>query len=290
MKTAMTRKSTATGRLPRLESAQPGSPQDLRGANYSKLKDRHKSQQSREKVMFLPILDGDEEHPLPYYTTGEVAFPALAEVPWKTDEKRKLRAQAEIFNRDTRLQDALLEDLISDTIMEEIVATASVVLQESKYQEEEDQVIAGLIEEVLVMPEVQQQVYIIAWSLLYDTGRSLPHQEFLDLKKREEELHLEPVAKEALLAHVLEGEDWADDLKEEKILSEISWDILVFNYHRNLQENALSKNYALKILQEKMVSQAAGEEVFRDGLLDNLEEEFNSFDELEKLTAPPRMG
>lgn len=42
--------------------------------------------------------------------------------------------------------------------------------------------------------------------------------------------------------------------------------------------------------QEKMVSQAAGEEVFRDGLLDNLEEEFNSFDELEKLTAPPRMG
>lgn len=46
-----------------------------------------------------------------------------------------------------------------------------------------------------------------------------------------------------------QGEDWADDLKEEKILSEISWDILVFNYHRNLQENALSKNYALKILQ-----------------------------------------
>nr|XP_027238375.1 uncharacterized protein LOC113829402 [Penaeus vannamei] len=80
--------------------------------------------------------------------------------------------------------------------MEEIVATASVVLQESKYQEEEDQVIAGLIEEVLVMPEVQQQVYFIAWSLLYDTGRSLPHQEFLDLKKREEQLVLEPVAKE----------------------------------------------------------------------------------------------
>lgn len=54
------------------------------------------------------------------------------------------------------------------------------------------------------MPEVQQQVYIGVWELLYDLGRALPRDEFMELKKREKDLKLHPVAKQALIAHVLE--------------------------------------------------------------------------------------
>ncbi|KAG7155664.1 hypothetical protein Hamer_G016041 [Homarus americanus] len=234
--------------------------------------------------------ENGEGHPLPYYSSGDVSLPALAEVPWKADEKRKLKAQAETFNRDRRLQTLLLDDLVGDAIQEEIVATASIVLEESKYQEETDRNAVGLVEEVFLMPEVQYQVYLNVWSLLYDIGRSLSHEEYLELKKKEDELNLDPMAKDALLAHVLEGENWADDLKEEKILSGISWEILVFHYHRNLQENGLSKNVALKMLQERLVAQAAGEEVFKDGVLDTLEEDLTHRDEIEKLTTPPRQG
>lgn len=46
-----------------------------------------------------------------------------------------------------------------------------------------------------------------------------------------------------------QGENWADNLKEEKILSELPWDALVYNYYKNLQENAMSKNVALRTLQ-----------------------------------------
>lgn len=44
------------------------------------------------------------------------------------------------------------------------------------------------------------------------------------------------------------------------------------------------------ILQERLVVQAAEEEVFKEGLLDALEEDLTHFDELEKMTMPPRQG
>lgn len=290
----MTRKTArSSGRLPRLETPEEHermrrkSPADLRGANYSKIEDKRKKE---GKVTFLPVLDGNEDHPMPYYATPEVILPAPAEVPWIADEKKKIKAQIERFSRDSRLQNALLNEVIGDTIQEEITATASIVLEESKYEEETDRNIVGLIEEVFVMPEVQFQVYLNVWSLLYDMGRSLPHKEYLALKEKEDELVLEKVAQEALVAHVLEGEDWADDLTEEKILSEISWDKLIYNYHKNLQENGLANNVALKDLQEKLITQAAGAELVKDGLLELLEGDLTTHDEWEKMMKPPRQG
>lgn len=290
----MTRKTArSSGRLPRLETPEEHermrrkSPADLRGANYSKIEDKRKKE---GKVTFLPVLDGNEDHPMPYYATAEVILPAPAEVPWIADEKKKIKAQIERFSRDTRLQNALLDEVIGDTIQKEITATASIVLEESKYEEETDRNIVGLIEEVFVMPEVQFQVYLNVWSLLYDMGRSLPHKEYLALKEKEDELVLEKVAQEALVAHVLEGEDWADDLTEEKILSEISWDKLIYNYHKNLQENGLANNVALKDLQENLITQAAGAELVKDGLLELLEGDLTTHDEWEKMMKPPRQG
>ncbi|XP_068241422.1 uncharacterized protein [Palaemon carinicauda] len=288
--------SRGSGRLPSLGT--PGehsrmylnSPPDLRGINYSKIKEKNRtSAASIEKVKFLPVFDNGEEHPMPYYITGEITFPALAEVPWMADEKRKMKAQAERFSRDTRLQTALLDEIIGDTIHEEIAAVASITLEQSKYEEEEDISSAGVVEEFFVMPELKFQVYLTVWSLLYDTGRGLSQEEFLKLKEREDELILEPVAKKALLDHVLEGADWADDLKEERLLSEISWDKLVYNYHKNQQENALSKNTAMQVLQERLVMQAAGTELAEE-LLSLLEEDHIKLDEMEKLTTPPRQG
>ncbi|XP_071530297.1 uncharacterized protein [Panulirus ornatus] len=293
----MTRKSVTTGRLPRLDMPathdhlRNTSPRDLRGANYLRLQDKHRSAPPlTEKVVLLPALESKEEHPLPYYVSGEVTLPALTEVPWKVDEKRQLQVQAETFKRDTRLQNLLLGDLVNDTIREEIVATASIVLEESKYEEDTDRNLVGVAEEVILMPEVQHLVYLTVWSLLYDMGRSLPREEYLKLKEKEEQLVLEPVVKEALTSQVLEGENWTDNLTEKKILSELPWEVLVFHYHRNLQENALHKNVALKHLQERLIIQAAEEEVFKEGLMDALEEDLTHLDELEKMNTPPRRG
>ncbi|XP_066977413.1 uncharacterized protein [Macrobrachium rosenbergii] len=285
-----------SGRLPSLEAPEEHarmfqtSPADLRGVNYSKIKEKNRHSSSTvEKVTFLPVLDDGELHPMPYYVTAEIAFPALAEVPWMADEKRKMKAQVERFNRDTRLQTDLLDEIVGDAIQDEIVAIASITLEQSKYEGVVDRTIVGIVEEVFVMPEIQFQVYLTVWSLLYDIGRGLSQEEFLKFKKKENELSLEPVAKKALLKHVLEGADWAHDLRDERILSEISWDKLVYNYHKNQQENALAKNTAMQVLQERLVTQAAGTELVNE-LLGQLEDDHAKFDEMEKITTPPRQG
>nr|XP_045604924.1 uncharacterized protein LOC123762456 [Procambarus clarkii] len=292
----MTRTYANTSRLPRLdtprehERMREQSPQDLRGANYYRLQDKHRpGPSSSTRVVLLPVLE-DEDHPLPYYCSGDVVLPALAEVPWKEDEKRKAKARVETFVNDSNLQTALLDDLVDDTIQEEIVAVASTVIEESKYEKETDRTVAGLVEEGLVMPEVQRLVYLGVWSLLFEIGRSLPQEQYLELKKEEDRLVLDRVAREALLSQMLEGEQWAENLKEEKMLSEVPWDVLVFHYHRQLQENALSNNVALRMLQERLVMQAAREEVFNNCLLDVLEEQLTHTDENEKLSTPPRLG
>ncbi|XP_076054554.1 uncharacterized protein LOC143033237 [Oratosquilla oratoria] len=298
----MTRKTTANrGRLPRLDTPsthaklRSTSPGDLRGANYSRLGGKTKASTtttnpSDEKIVLKPALDGGDDHPVPYYDAAEVTLPALAEVPWKDDERRAFRAQVELFERSGRLQVSFLEDFINEAIQDEITAIASVTLEQSKVEEETDRELVGLVEEDFVMPEVQLQVYLTVWSLLYDTGRSLPHDHFLELRKKEDQLVLDAQAKKALMDHVLEGDDWAEDLTEEKLLSGTPWEVLVYHYHKSLQQNALANNVALHMLQERWVLQAAGEEVFTDGVLDTLGDHMGALDELEKLTVPPRQG
>lgn len=164
----------------------------------------------------------------------------------------------QVFNKDPQLRDMLLEEVLEDALAEDVVAIASVVLEESKYkvktrihcfasflssyqtteymkmhkgtwrlyffhslhthdysphklcsptlamQEDEDRRAARLAEEDFIMPEVQRSVYISVWELLYDLGRTLPRDEFMELKNREKDLKLHPVAKQALVAHVLE--------------------------------------------------------------------------------------
>nr|XP_053643294.1 uncharacterized protein LOC128696178 [Cherax quadricarinatus] len=194
------------------------------------------------------------------------------------------------LNSDKSLQTALLNDLIDDTTQEEVVALCSTVIEERKYKAERDKTVAGLVEEVFVMPEVQRQVNLSVWSLLFDISRTLPHEEYLQLKKKEDRLFLDPVARAALLSHVLEEDNRVEGMKEEKILSEVPWDVLAFNYHKDLQKKALSSNTALKMLQARLVIQAAREEIFQEGLLDALEEDLKQRDEYEKLTTPPRQG
>ncbi|XP_050734700.1 uncharacterized protein LOC127007579 [Eriocheir sinensis] len=276
-------------RLPRLgvlgqptdEWRGASSPRDFRGASPSRQQERHSG-----RLVLLPVLADGEEHPMPYYETSDELLRAAQPKP-RREEERRLKSQAQVFDNDPRLQKMLLDEVLEDALAEEVVAVASVVLEESKYKEDEDKRAAGLVEEELIMPEVKQQVYISVWELLYDLGRALPRDEFMELKKREKELKLHPVARQALLAHVSEGEKWTDNLKEEKILSELPWDALVYNYYKNLQENAMSKNVALRTLQERVVAAAAGEEI-ESVLVEALEDEVKQLDTMEKVASPPR--
>ncbi|KAK4318907.1 hypothetical protein Pmani_010120 [Petrolisthes manimaculis] len=282
----MTRKSTA-GRLPRLTP--PGdreaSPRDLRGDRYSKLNNT----QRKDRVVMLPELKGGEDHPAPYYVSDGVTFPALTNTPWKEDEKKDMKEKLEQFGRDSSAQGLLVDSLLDDVLNEEIVASASVAIEQEKYQEKEDYRAAEVMEEEIMMPGVQREVWVIVWSLLYDLGRSLPQHQYQELQERQDQLQLDPITKHALLAHVLEGENWESDLKEERILSGVAWDALVYNYHRNLLENGLAKNMALQIYQERVVSAAGGREVVAE-TVSALEEYLTQQDQREKVDSPPRQG
>ncbi|CAL4176335.1 unnamed protein product, partial [Meganyctiphanes norvegica] len=240
--------------------------------------------------VLLPNLGSGEPHPLPYYVSKEVVLPPPTDLPWKPDETKKAKALAENFNRDGRLQKAFMEEFLKDNIQDDIVAVASVIVEESKYKEETDREVAVLVEEDFIMPEVQEQVYIAMWSLLYDMGRSLEADQLRSLRAKEDQLALEPQQMDALFDHVMEGEDWADDLSEEKVLSHLPWESLIFHYHQLLTTKALSNNHSLHLLQERLVSAVGGEEVFQEVLLDAVEEELRTLDEMEKMTTPPRQG
>ncbi|KAK8374754.1 hypothetical protein O3P69_012488, partial [Scylla paramamosain] len=241
-------------------------------------------------VVLLPSLPHGEEHPMPYYETWDVLLPPAVGAPWNTESSntKPLKSQAMAFSRDSRLQHQVVEEMPDDALAEEVVAASSALFEESKYKEDHDKRAAILAEEEFIMPEVQRQVYLSVWDLLYDLGRALPKDEFLEMKKREKQLHLHPVAKQALATHVLEGENWADDLKEEKILSELPWDVLIYNYHKSLQENALTKNPALQKYLERVVVSVAADEVLEGVLLDALEDDMRQVDHMQKLASPPR--
>ncbi|XP_045127170.1 uncharacterized protein LOC123513840 [Portunus trituberculatus] len=281
----MTLKAHGT-RLPKLgvhgesEWRSSPSPRDLRGASYSHLQDRQRHPNG-QRVVLLPLLPKGEEHPMPYYETQDVLLPAVVA------SNTNFKSQAMAFSHDTRLQHQFVEEILDDALAEEVVATASVVLEESKYKEGYDKHAATLAEEEFIMPEVQRQVYLSVWDLLYDLGRSLSKDKFLEMKKREKQLYLHPVAKQALATHVLEGENWAENMTEEKILSELPWDVLVYNYHKNLQENALIKNPTLQKYLERVVVPVAVDEILEVVLLDALEDDMRQVDQMQKLALPP---
>ncbi|XP_043210162.1 uncharacterized protein LOC122375069 [Amphibalanus amphitrite] len=238
---------------------------------------------------YLPKLDDDEEHPMPYFITATATLPRPAEKPWESLEEIRARKRMDHWLQNKPFQLEVLDEFLADVIVDELATVASVAMQEGKYKLKQDQVKAAYIEEEIVPTVVADSCLLAVWELLVHTGRTLNKPTFEELEARLGDTPLDPVAEAALKQHVREEDDWKTSMDEEKALGGLTWETLVFHLHKIASSLTLSENFALSQLQDLLLVQSAGSAIC-EASSEAGQRELQDADEQEKVSRPPRIG
>ncbi|XP_018022509.1 uncharacterized protein LOC108678566 [Hyalella azteca] len=287
----MVLKNTPPPALPRLptppghERFRESAPLDLRSARYAKLP----SNSSSHGLQYLDD-DDDEPHPLPCYSADEETLAPVTEMPWVTEKKRRIQQRNEEWDQNPRHSDAVTEELLREAVDQQLAAIAKRAMRDEQREAEADRELGGIAEDEFLKPVVSNEINMLVWTVLYDMAREISPQGLEEMKKTYGKLDMDANSLNALANHILEGQDWFNDMKDEKVLSSTPWHLLVYNYSKKLQSDSLTCNLALNMLQENVATGAALAELMSVGLQTAAEDDLEELDELERLVNPPRRG
>ncbi|KAF2356660.1 hypothetical protein FHG87_012584 [Trinorchestia longiramus] len=164
------------------------------------------------------------------------------------------------------------------------------VLDDLQNEADADQELEGIANEEFLGPVTETEASLVVWTLLYDLARETTQQELAKMKETHKSLAMDEKSRNALANHVLEGQDWFEEMPEEESLMKTPWHVLVYNYSLKLQNDSLTFNVALNMLQETVATGAALAELVSTGLLMAAEDDLAALDKLERSVNPPRRG
>ncbi|XP_037089513.1 uncharacterized protein LOC119109863 [Pollicipes pollicipes] len=274
---------------PKSAKLDPLDKEKLREENSKKTMSQSSLYGGSGQTEYLPKLDEDEEHPMPYFITATASLPRPAEKPWESLEEKKARKRLDHWLHKKAFQVDVLDEFLSDVLVEDLSTVASVSMQEGKYKLKQDRVKAAYIEEEIVPPVIADKCMLTVWELLVEAARGLDTATFEEMDARLGETALDPVAEAALKQHVREEDDWKASLDEEKTLSGLTWETLIYHYHKIANALTLSDNFAVNQLQDLILTKSAGSAI-SESATEAGQRDLQDADELEKVTRPPRMG
>jgi len=233
----------------------------------------------------LPVVHhGVGPHPQPFYLTQAVVLRTGDDrPPWrKVNHKAELRL-LELWDSSAGLKEKVLNELIKDSIHENINSICSGYLVSATTRIKKDRQLLMWVHENIVEPTVYDEVEQSVYEELWDTARMLTESEIKPYASAFEDRAVD----ETFLTFLRDHHRNKPTLDQGKSIIGRKWGEVVYHLHQIVSKASLLENYAIRKLQEQFISQIATQVLFQEGIK-YMEEEMKEVDEGERIQKPPR--
>ncbi|XP_059092890.1 uncharacterized protein LOC131888121 [Tigriopus californicus] len=252
----------------------------LRGSHHSRVPEIP----NQPLNTLLPQLDNDTEHPLAYYVTQNVVLKLADDrPPWLSVSKSSEKGVYDFFKNNTRFQTKLIDEFVKDALFLEISGMCASIMTETESSNQEEAKINGWLESQVITDEVYHLTEKIVWETLWDTARKMEKE---DVDHLHETYRNEPPDENML--QILKKR-YSTPLKPEegKPLLTNNCGEIIYHLNKMMLKGTLMENYAIRKLQDLVITQVAGKVVL-DEALKFMEDHMAEIDEEERIENPPR--
>ena len=160
-------------------------------------------------------------------------------------------------------------------------------MQEALARNKEEAQILAWLENHVVTDVAYEQTERIVWTALWDDARKMSKEEVGELEKNLSVLPKQLELEESSMRVLRQNYTKPLSPKAGQPLLQHPWRELLYHLNKLMQRGSLVENYAIRKMQELIITQVAAKVVLDDALR-FMEDEMSALDEEERLENPPR--
>lgn len=226
------------------------------------------------------------EHPKPFY----VSPPIVLELedkrqPWAEVGRGAELGLKDVWHKKEEFREAYVDEFLKDALYQEVHGICSAAATEGLARHESEKQLFAWLEENVITDEAMRLTEELAWECLWDNSRKLKKEEVKELEGLYKKKEPDP----GMLSTLRNNYTTPMSAETGQSLLNYSYGELLYHSYRLMQRGSLMENYAIRKLQEQIITRVAAK-VILDEAMKFMEEEMATLHEEERVDSPPREG